>query len=61
MITVHHLGMSQSERVVWLFEELEIPYNLKIYDRDPATRRALDPLIAPSMRWARPLSSLTMK
>ncbi len=37
MITVHHLGVSQSERIVWLFEELEIPYHLKRYDRDPAT------------------------
>ena len=54
MITVHHLGVSQSERVVWLCEELEIPYALKRYDRDPTTRlapaeyRALHPMgIAP--------------
>jgi glutathione S-transferase len=40
MITVHHLGVSQSERVVWLCEELEIPYTLRRYDRDPATRMA---------------------
>ena len=40
MITVHHLGISQSERVVWLFEELGIPYALQRYDRDPATRMA---------------------
>src|ERR1700733_5115182 len=37
MITVHHLGVSQSQRIVWLFEELEIPYRLKRYDRDPAS------------------------
>lgn len=37
MLTVHHLGKSQSERVVWLCEELEIPYELKRYDRDPVT------------------------
>jgi glutathione S-transferase len=37
MIIVHHLGVSQSERIVWLFEELEIPYQLKRYDRDPAS------------------------
>ena len=37
MLTVHHLGKSQSERVVWLCEELGIPYELKRYDRDPAT------------------------
>ncbi len=40
MLTVHHLGKSQSERIVWLCEELAIPYNLKVYDRDPVTRLA---------------------
>jgi glutathione S-transferase len=54
MITVHHLGVSQSERVVWLCEELAVPYSLRRYDRDPTTRlapadyRALNPMgIAP--------------
>ena len=28
MLTVHHLGVSQSDRVVWLLEELGIPYKL---------------------------------
>ena len=37
MLTVHHLGRSQSERIVWLCEELAIPYELKRYARDPAT------------------------
>jgi len=40
MITVHHLGVSQSERVVWLCEELAVPYSLRRYDRDPTTRLA---------------------
>jgi glutathione S-transferase len=40
MITVHHLGVSQSERVVWLCEELAIPYQLRRYERDPTTRLA---------------------
>ena len=40
MLTVHHLGKSQSERIVWLCEELGIPYELKIYDRDAVTRLA---------------------
>jgi len=50
MLTVHHLGKSQSERIVWLCEELAIPYELKVYDRDPVTRlgppeyKALHPL-----------------
>ncbi|KJV10278.1 glutathione S-transferase [Elstera litoralis] len=40
MLVVHHLGISQSDRIVWLCEELEIPYVLKRYDRDPKTRLA---------------------
>ncbi|TRM50204.1 glutathione S-transferase [Achromobacter sp. LC458] len=40
MLTVHHLGKSQSERIVWLCEELAIPYSLKVYDRDANTRLA---------------------
>ncbi|MEO8297897.1 MAG: glutathione S-transferase [Burkholderiales bacterium] len=40
MLTVHHLGLSQSERIVWLCEELAIPYELKVYARDPKTRLA---------------------
>jgi glutathione S-transferase len=48
MITVHHLGASQSERIVWLCEELGIPYELKIYAREPngaapAAYKALHP------------------
>ncbi|KAJ5456679.1 glutathione S-transferase [Penicillium desertorum] len=33
-LTIHHLRRSVSERVVWLCEELDIPYNLKSYDRE---------------------------
>ena len=40
MLTVHHLGISQSERIVWLCEELSVPYRLVRYDRDPVTRLA---------------------
>ncbi|MDB5686277.1 MAG: glutathione S-transferase family protein [Rhizorhabdus sp.] len=35
MLTVHHLGVSQSDRIVWLCEELEIPYELVRYARAP--------------------------
>ena len=35
MLTVHHLGVSQSERIVWLCEELGLDYELKRYDRIP--------------------------
>jgi glutathione S-transferase len=37
MLTLHHLGKSQSERIIWLCEELGIPYELKLYTRDPVT------------------------
>src|SRR5262245_54034214 len=40
MLIVHHLGRSQSERIVWLCEELGIDYELKRYERDPVTRLA---------------------
>lgn len=40
MLTVHHLGKSQSERIVWLCEELGIPYELKHTARDSATMLA---------------------
>jgi glutathione S-transferase len=40
MLTVHHLGKSQSERIVWLCEELGLDYELKRYERDPTTRLA---------------------
>jgi glutathione S-transferase len=37
MLTIHHLGISQSERIIWLCEELGVPYELKRYQRDPVT------------------------
>ena len=37
MLTIHHLGHSQSERIIWLCEELGVPYELVHYDRDPVT------------------------
>ncbi|QOG16711.1 MULTISPECIES: glutathione S-transferase family protein [Bradyrhizobium] len=40
MLTVHHLGKSQSERIVWLCEELELAYELKRYTRDSVTMLA---------------------
>jgi glutathione S-transferase len=48
MLTVHHLRASQSERIVWLCEELAIPYELTTYSREsngaaPAAYKALHP------------------
>ncbi len=50
MITVHHLNNSRSQRVLWLLEELGVPYEIKRYQRDaqtmlaPAALRAVHPL-----------------
>jgi len=37
VITVHHLNHSRSQRVLWLLEELEVPYEVVKYERDPKT------------------------
>ncbi len=42
MLTVHHLGISQSERIVWLCEELGLDYAFKRYDRRADNRLAPD-------------------
>lgn len=39
-VVVHHLELSRSHRVLWLLEELEVPYELETYARDPKTLRA---------------------
>ena len=40
MIVVHHLNDSRSQRILWLLEELELPYQIKHYRRDANTRLA---------------------
>lgn len=40
MITVHHLETSRSQRVLWLLEALGLPYELKVYKRDPRSKLA---------------------
>ncbi|KMO21121.1 glutathione S-transferase family protein [Methylobacterium platani] len=52
MLTIHHLGRSQSERILWLCEELGIPYELRRYRRDPATI-----LAPPELRDLHPLGA----
>jgi glutathione S-transferase len=42
MLTVHHLGISQSERIVWLCEELGLDYALKRHERRADNRLAPD-------------------
>src|SRR5690349_4270428 len=46
MIVVHHLNDSRSERILWLLEELGVPYEIKRYQRDAATRLAPPELTA---------------
>lgn len=40
MITVHHLNDSRSQRVLWLLEEMGLPYEVKRYQRDAKTMLA---------------------
>lgn len=49
MLTVHHLENSRSQRVLWLLEELRVPYDVKVYKRDanllaPAELKKIHPL-----------------
>jgi glutathione S-transferase len=50
MIIVHHLENSRSQRVLWLLEELELPYEVRRYRRDPKTM-----LAPPELRKVHPL------
>lgn len=50
MVIVHHLNNSRSQRILWLLEELGVPYEVKRYERDaqtmlaPVELRAIHPL-----------------
>lgn len=50
MIIVHHLEDSRSQRILWLLEELELPYDVRRYRRD---RRTL--LAPPALKRVHPL------
>lgn len=50
MIVVHHLENSRSQRVLWLLEELRLPYEVKRYERNKATM-----LAPPELRRIHPL------
>jgi len=50
MIVVHHLNNSRSQRVLWLLEELGVPYEVKHYQRDAKTM-----LAPPELRAVHPL------
>jgi glutathione S-transferase len=40
VIIVHHLDDSRSQRILWLLEELGLPYEIQQHKRDPETRLA---------------------
>src|SRR5271156_3167655 len=46
MVIVHHLNNSRSQRVLWLLEELAVPYEVKRYERDAKTMLAPPSLLA---------------
>ena len=50
MITVHHLENSRSQRILWMLEELGLPYEIKRYERDKQTM-----LAPPDLRRIHPL------
>ena len=50
MIVLHHLNNSRSQRILWLLEELGVPYEVKRYQRDPKTM-----LAPPELRKIHPL------
>lgn len=55
MITVHHLENSRSQRVLWLLEELGLPYEIHRYERDASTMMA-----PPALRRVHPLGKAPM-
>jgi glutathione S-transferase len=50
MLTVHHLNNSRSQRILWLLEELALPYQIALYQRDAKTM-----LAPPALRQVHPL------
>jgi glutathione S-transferase len=55
VITVHHLNNSRSQRVLWLLEELGVPYEIVKYERDPKTM-----LAPPALKRLHPLGKSPM-
>lgn len=47
---VHHLNNSRSQRILWMLEELDLPYELRRYERDPKTM-----LAPPALKAVHPL------
>ena len=49
-LIVHHLNNSRSQRLLWILEELELPYEIRFYERDKATM-----LAPPELKQVHPL------
>ena len=49
-IIVHHLENSRSQRILWMLEELELPYEVKRYERNKQTM-----LAPPELKQVHPL------
>jgi glutathione S-transferase len=50
VIVVHHLDDSRSQRILWLLEELSLPYEIRLHKRDPKSRSA-----PPALKQVHPL------
>lgn len=55
MLTVHHLNNSRSQRILWMLEELSVPYELRTYQRDATTN-----LAPPELKKVHPLGKSPM-
>jgi len=51
VLTVHHLENSRSHRILWLLEELGVPYEIRRYQRNPKSSLA-PPEPCRCIRWA---------
>ena len=54
-IIVHHLENSRSQRILWMLEELDLPYAVKRYERDTKTM-----LAPPALKAVHPLGKSPM-
>src|SRR3546814_15207759 len=44
MLVVHHLSNSRSHRILWLLEELDVPYEIRFHERQAGSHAAPEAL-----------------